>query len=187
MADYLIKDINYKDPSFKENIFDNFYEEYYDKIYNYIYFKTGDTDNAEDLTCRIIEKILNNIYRFNASESNLNTWIFTIARNHLIDYYRLKSRNESHFEANEELQIMDRITAAPDTAIIEAERQELIRDLLMRLPETEREIITLKFWGGLKNIEIASQIGINSSNINVMVFRILKKLKKTIDENNIIL
>lgn len=185
MAEYLIEEINYKEPTFKENIFDRFFEEYYDKIYNYIYFKTGDRDRAEDLTCSIIEKILNNIHRFNASASSLNTWIFTIARNHLIDYYRLKSRNESHFEDGEELQLVDKLTASPDTSVIEADRQELIQGLLQQLQDTEREVMALKFWGGLKNTEIAAQLGISSSNINVMVFRTLKKLKKIIDENNI--
>lgn len=185
MADYLVNEINYRESSFDESIFCDFYEEYYEKIYNYIYFKTGEATNAEDLTCRIIEKVLNNIHRYNAASSSLNTWIFSIARNHLIDYYRSKSRTDSHFEDGQELQITDEVTAGPEAAVIEMEQQEVIRDLLRQLPDTEREIIILKFWGGLKNIEIAAQLGISSSNVNVMVFRTLKKLKKYLDENKI--
>lgn len=185
MADYLLNKINYKDESFDEDVFSNFYEEYYEKIYNYVYFKTGDQINGEDITGHIIEKILNNIHKYNAAVSSLNTWIFTIARNHLIDYYRSKRRNESHFEEGQELQLTDEITAKPDETVIQGEQQELIHGMLQQLPETEREIIILKFWGGLKNIEIAAQLGISSSNINVMVFRTLKKLKKFIEENNI--
>ncbi len=185
MADYLLKEINYKESSFDETIFSDFYEEYYEKVYNYVYFKTGEPTNAEDLTCHIIEKVLNNIHKYNAEASNLNTWIFTIARNHLIDYFRSKSRNESHFEDGAEFQITDKVTARPDEAVLEKEQQELIHDLLQQLPETEREIIILKFWGGLKNIEIAEQLGLNNSNVNVMVFRTLKKLKKITEKNNI--
>lgn len=185
MADYLVNEINYREPSFNESIFCEFYEEYYEKVYNYVYFKTGDPVNAEDLTCHIFEKILNNIHKYNAEMSSLNTWIFTIARNHLIDYFRSKNRTECHFSDGEELQITDEVTASPDKTVIEKEQQELIHDLLQQLSETEREIIILKFWGGLKNIEIAEQLGINSSNVNVMVFRTLKKLKKMLEDNNL--
>lgn len=185
MTDYLVNELNYRDPTFNEDIFNSFYEEYYEKVYNYVYFKTGERANAEDLTCGIIEKVLNNLHRYNAAASGLNTWIFTIARNHLIDWFRLKSRNESCFEDGEERQIADRETARPEEAVIRAEQEEMVRGLLQRLPETEREVMILKFWGGLKNIEIAAQLGMNSNGVNVTVFRTLKKLKKMIEENNI--
>lgn len=185
MADYLVNELNYRETTFNERIFDNFYEEYYDKIYNYVYFKTGDPVNAEDLACRIIEKVLNNIHKYKEEASSLNTWIFTIARNHLIDYYRTKSRTECHFEDNAEVQLVDQITARPDEEVVKAEQSELINELLLQLPETEREMLILKFWGGLKNIEIAEQLALNSTNVNVIVFRALKKLKKMIEQNNI--
>ena len=185
MADYSVNKINYREAAFNESIFDSFYEEYYDKIYNYVYFKTGKSSNAEDLACNIIEKVLNNIHKYNAAASSLNTWIFTIAKNHLIDYYRLKSRTECYFEDGEELLIADQVTAGPDETVMQAEREELIRGLLQQLPETEREIIILKFWGGLKNIEIAEQLDLNRSNVNVIVFRALQKLKKIIEKDRI--
>lgn len=185
MADYLINEINYREPSFNEGIFDSFYEEYYDKIYNYVYFKTGSPSNVEDLTCHIIEKVLNNMHKYNASAGSLNTWIFTIAKNHLIDYYRLKSRNDRYFEDGEELMIADQVTASPDETVVKAEREEQIRSFLQLLTETEREIIILKFWGGLKNIEIAEQLELNNNNVNVMVFRALQKLKKMMENSRI--
>jgi RNA polymerase sigma-70 factor (ECF subfamily) len=185
MADYSVNKINYKEPSFDERIFDSFYEEYYDKIYNYVYFKTGDRANAEDLACHIIEKILNNMHKYNAAASSLNTWIFTIAKNHLIDYFRLKRRTECHFEDGEEFLIADQVTAGPDETVMQVEQEEQIRSLLQQLPETEREIIIFKFWSGLKNIEIAEQLELNSNNVNVMVFRALQKLKKIIEKDRI--
>ena len=187
MADYLVNELNYREPSFNEDIFNDFYEEYYDKVYNYVYFKTGDQINAEDIAGRIIEKVLNNIHKYDAAVSSLNTWVFTIARNHLIDFYRSKSRIEGRFEDGEELKITDTVTAKPDESVIMAEQQELIHDILQQLPETEREIMILKFWGGHKNIEIAAQLGLSSSNVNVMVFRTLKKLKKLMEDNHIAL
>jgi len=67
--------------------------------------------------------------------------------------------------------------SAAEEILIEAERAEAISTLLQQISEQEREIVTLKFWGGLKNKEIAEQLGINQNNVNVIVFRALKKLK----------
>ncbi len=187
MANYIVSEINFREPSFNESIFSDFYEEYYEKVYNYVYFKTGEKMNAEDLACGIIEKVLNNIHRYNAAESSMNTWVITIARNHLIDYYRSKSRTECHFKDGEELEIRDSLAVKPEEMVIEAEQSETINELLKCLTETEREILVLKFWGSLKNTEIAQQLGMSSSNVNVTVFRTLKKLKKTIAENSIVL
>lgn len=185
MVEYLVNELNYRDSAFNESVFSDFYNEYYEKVYNYVYFKTGERAHAEDLTCGIIEKVLNNIHRYQTSAGSLNTWIFTIARNHLIDWYRKKGRREEFFEDGEVMRIADRVTQSPEESVLRAEREEAIRKLLWRLPETEREIMILKFWGGLKNIEIADQLGINSNNVNVLVFRTLKKIKKMIEDNNI--
>ncbi len=185
MADYLVNELNYRDSAFNESIFNNFYNEYYEKVYNYVYFKTGERDHAEDLACGIIEKVLNNLHRYQTSAGSLSTWIFTIARNHLIDWYRRKDRSEEYFKEGEETRIPDRVAEGPEESVLRSEREETIRELLQHLPETEREIMLLKFWGGLKNIEIADQLGLNGNSVNVMVFRTLKKMRKIIEENKI--
>ena len=133
----------------------------------------------------MVEKALNNLKKFDEAKSSLNNWVFTIARNSIIDYYRLKSTNDSHFEVGEEALIPDNITPAAEDQLIEAERAETISALLQLLSEQEREIIILKFWSGLKNIEIAEQMGMKGTNVNVIVFRALKKLKSLIDEKDI--
>lgn len=187
MGEYLLEELDYKGIAFAEEAFNEFYEEYYKKIYNFVYFKTGDSFIAEDLTCIVVEKALNNLKKFDKAKSSLNSWIFTIARNSIIDYYRLKSSGESHFEEGAEIRIPDTITPGAEEALVETERQETIAALLQLLSEQEREIIIMKFWGGLKNIEIAAQMGIQAGNMNVIVFRALKKLKSRIDEKNILL
>ncbi len=181
----MVNELNYRDPKFDEGVFNSFYDEYYEKVYNYVYFKTGERADVEDLASGVMEKVLNNLHRYNAAASSLNTWVFTIARNHLIDYFRLKCRNESYFEDGEELRIAGQAEAEPEEALIRAEQEEKVKALLQQLADTEREVMLLKFWGGLKNIEIAAQLGMNNGSVNVTVFRTLKKLKKIIEENHI--
>ena len=185
MGEYLLKELDFRGSSFQERSFNEFYEEYYKKIYNFVYFKTGDAFIAEDLTCVVVEKALMNLKRFDEAKSSLNSWVFTIARNSIIDHYRLKSSSETHFEEGEEVLIPDKVTPGAEDQLVETERAEAIAGLLKTLSEQEREIVILKFWGGLKNIEIAEQMGMKQNNINVIVFRALKKLKSLIDEKNI--
>jgi RNA polymerase sigma-70 factor (ECF subfamily) len=83
------------------------------------------------------------------------------------------------------MRIPDRVAEGPEESVLRSEQEETIRELLQHLPETEREIMLLKFWGGLKNIEIADQLGLNGNSVNVMVFRTLKKMRKIIEENKI--
>ena len=185
MGEYVLKELDFKSSAFEEQSFNEFYDEYYKKVYNFVYFKTGDAFIAEDLTSVVVEKALNNLKKFDESKSSLNSWIFTIARNSIIDYYRLKSSGEAHFEEGEEIRIPDKVTPGAEDRLLETEQAETIAALLQQLSEQEREILILKFWGGLKNVEIADQMGIKGTNLNVIVFRALKKLKSTIDDNNI--
>lgn len=185
MAEYLINEINFKHAAFRETSFSRFYQEYQPKIYNYVYFKTNESADVEDLTSRILEKVFTNLGKYDESAASLNTWIFTIAKNQIIDYYRQKRVGEAHFENGEELMVKDEITPKPEDAAVKGEREEIIAGLLEELPENEREILVLKFWGGLKNIEIAEQLGIHANNVNVIVFRTLRKLKDTIDARKI--
>ena len=187
MGEYLLKELDFRGSTFEERSFNEFYDEYYKKVYNFVYFKTGDAFLAEDLASNVVEKALNNLKKFDEAKSSLNSWIFTIARNSIIDYYRLKSSNELHFEEGAEIRIPDTLTLGAEDTVIETEQQEIIAELLQNLSEQDREILILKFWGGLKNIEIADQMGIKAGNVNVNVFRALKKLKSMIDENNILL
>ena len=185
MGLYQINEINFRHEAFSERSFACFYEEYREKIYNYVYFKTGESADVEDLTSKILEKVFTNIGKYCEDVSALNTWIFTIAKNQIIDHYRLRRVANTYFTDGEERMLKDEITPQPEEKLISGEREELVARLLSELPESEREILVLKFWGGLKNIEIAEQLGISANNVNVIVFRTLRKLKDTIDARKI--
>jgi len=171
MGEYLLKELDFKGSSFQERSFNEFYEEYYKKVYNFVHFKTGDAFIAEDLTCIVVEKALVNLKRFDEAKSSLNSWVFTIARNSIIDHYRLKSSGETHFEEGEEILIPDGVTPGAEEQLVETERAEAIAGLLQLLSEQEREIVILKFWGGLKNIEIAEQMVMRQDNRNGVLVR----------------
>lgn len=182
---YDVVELNYKSQRFCEKSFDKFYNEYYKKIYYYISLRIKSSYIAEDLTCISIEKIVRNMDQYDESKTQLNTWIFAIAKNTVVDYYRLKSTKNVPFEEEDELNIFDMVSMDAEECALEAERKEIIVKLLETLPERERKILVLKFWCGLKSRKIGEKMDMEEGHINVIVFRALKKLKWYIEYKNI--
>ena len=64
------------------------YEEFFPKIYNSVYYRVNDATTAEDIVSQIFLKILKNKDQYSSEKAKLSTWIYTIAHNCLIDFYR---------------------------------------------------------------------------------------------------
>ena len=81
--------------------FGHLYEEYISKIFQYVNYRVGDRTIAEDLTSDIFNKALTNFTKYDSGKAAFSTWIFSIARNTIIDYYRKRS-NEQKLRNNKE-------------------------------------------------------------------------------------
>ena len=162
-------------PKSQGEAFATFYAEYLPKVFRYVSYRVNDQHTAEDLTSAVFEKALTKFEGYRAEKASFSTWVFTIARNTVIDYYRTHHRTE-------ELGIeMAAVLADGDPVPGEAaERAEELRRLkycLEMLSRAEKEIISLKFGAELTNRAIARQISLSESNIGVIVFRAVRKLK----------
>ena len=78
--------------------FGRLYEQYLPRIFRYVSYRVGDTIAAEDLTSDIFNKALTGFAKYDAGKAAFSTWIFSIARNTLIDYYRGRSRKQKLHE-----------------------------------------------------------------------------------------
>ena len=72
--------------------FDKIYETYYKQVYEFVYKRVSDVHVAEDLTSSIFEKIVKSIDDFQWQGITISAWIFRIARNRVIDYYRKNNK-----------------------------------------------------------------------------------------------
>lgn len=168
--------LDFRSASFDEDQFDRFYEEYFPQVYNLIYFQCRGSVWVEELTGQVFEKILYNLPRYDLRKGSLSAWICTITRNHLRDHYR--SRKHLAAEYGEEI-LLDQADPedGPEERALRKERQTILVDLLHRLPDRDREILILKFYGGLRSREIAMQLSMNEGAVNMSVSRSMKKLK----------
>ncbi len=140
------------------------YLKYKDKIYSYFWYRTGGRQEvAEDLTQEVFLKAWKEYHHFLEGRP-FQSWIYRIAHNHLIDYYRTSKKNYK-------LDDMTRSLSAKDNKTFE------LKQLLDQLPEREREIIILKYIFGYNYEEIGEMTNQSKGSARVTAHRALKKLR----------
>lgn len=165
----------------KESISEIF-ESYYERIFNYISYRTGNRYTAEDLTSQVFEKIVAKYHTYQPGRRPLEVWIFKIAKNTLSDYFRASQRHPTcSLDGIEEKASKQ---SGPETAVISKESELSLLQALSVLTSKERQIIALRFGAGLKNVEIARIVNNSESNVGVILFRSMKKLKRELERED---
>lgn len=163
----------------KEKEFTNIFETYYKKVYNYIYYRVSCHHAAEDMTSQVFEKIMLKIGTYSESKSPFEVWVFAIARNVVNDYFRtLKKYKFFSIDKFKELVSKEK---NPEDLMVIAETNDKLSQALEILSKRERNIVALKFGANLKNRQIAEILDITESNVGVILYRTMKKLKKELE------
>ncbi len=71
------------------------YETHFDRIYRYVALKIGDRTEAEDITQQVFLNALKSISAYNYKGTPFSAWLFRIAHNQIVDYFRKKSKHNS--------------------------------------------------------------------------------------------
>ncbi len=150
------------------------YDRYLKKIYHFIYYKTFDSATAEDLTSSTFFKALNKINTLDLSRGNFSTWLYSIARNTVIDHYR------SHKFSAENGEDVFELSEDPAIANSLDDNQSLVavQDYLKTLTASQREIVTLRIWEERSYKEIAEIIGGTESSVKMSFSRTIRKLRE---------
>lgn len=138
---------------------------------------------AEDLTSEIFEKVLLSIADFQWQGITVTAWIFKIARNHIIDYYR---KNEKHKGEKSLEDIVNFVESNVPSVDVEAEADEEEVELynaIRELDEEDQYLVYYKFFEELSNKEIAQLLHLSETNIGTKLHRTRKKLEKIIQKN----
>lgn len=136
-----------------KNAFGEIYELYVDGIYRYVYYRLFDKKDAEDVTEEVFIKAMTGINGYQADKGSFTGWLYGIARNAVMDHYRLVRRQMTAVEA-ETAQRSERTREQPDVFVA-----EMVRKALAGLTEDQREVTILRYYAGLKISEIAEQMG----------------------------
>ena len=155
----------------KKTSFHHYYNKYKDKIYNYFYYRVNFNEHlAEDLTSEVFLKALDKFDNFNKDRS-FQSWIYTIAHNHLCNYYRTANReielDESH---RDKIDIVSRISA-----VVEVEQ---IVAIVHTMDEYCRDVLLLRYVDELECAEIAELLNKQEGAVRTQLSRAIKLLRE---------
>lgn len=171
--------IEAREDLYMEKEFSYIFDTYYKKVYNFIYYRVNNHYTAEDLTSQIFEKVMLKINTYDESKAPFEVWLFAIARNVTNDYFR-SLQNYKFFSIDAIKNLISKKTTPEDIVEIAETNDELLKALGV-LNDREKNIVALKFGADLKNVEIAKVLDITESNVGVILFRTMKKLKKELE------
>ena len=172
-----------KIPECVADTFGRLYEEFMPKVFRYVNYRVVNSDTAQDITENIFEKALVNFTSYSSDRARFSTWIFSIAKNTLIDHYRTSARKyNKQKEANQ--QIENHHNGPNIDYQIEAEDLNTLQCCITRLSAQEKEIISLKFGAEMTNRQIAKMLGMSESNIGTILYRTIRKLRDKLQEEN---
>lgn len=156
------------------NAFGILYDRYIEKIYRFIYYKTFDSATSEDLTSSTFFKALNKISTLDLNRGNFSTWIYSIARNTVIDYYRSHRFAATDGEDVFDLSLSDRTEAKLDAN----HSLSQVEEYLEGLSASQREIVTLRVWEERSYKEIAEIVGGTENSVKMSFSRTIRKLRE---------
>ena len=135
-----------------------------DRIFTTIILIVKDSYIAEDLFQETFIKIIKNLKKGKYNEEGkFLPWAIRIARNMAIDYFRKMKRMPTITGSDGE-DVFRKIKLAIDNReeqMIRAEKENMVRDVISRLPEEQRQVLILRHYGDLSFKEIAEMTGVS--------------------------
>jgi RNA polymerase sigma-70 factor (ECF subfamily) len=159
--------------------FGELYQRYAQTIFRFIYANLNDRLDAEDLTEEVFFRAWRSLPKYRQQGVPFLAYLFKIARNVLIDFYRRAGRSGGIMSI-EEKQITDFNPDPGETAILNIEHQE-VRQTLTQLREDYRTVIVLRFLSGLSPEETGQVMGRTPGAVRILQHRALSALRSLLE------
>ena len=153
--------------------FAELYERTFPRVYAYVASLLRDRSAAEDVTAQAFERAYRKRRSYRPAKGSMDAWVFGIARNAALDELRRRKRH-AVLQADPE----DTASPSPEDHAELAVRRQTVRAALASLDGQERDLVALKFAGGLSNVEIARVLGMTESNVGTRLHRTITKLRE---------
>lgn len=155
--------------------FERVYAEFKEKVARYVHGKIANIHDAEDIVSDVFVKVLNRISEFDENKASLSTWIYTITRNTVTDYFRTKKQIcELPEEISDEQSV--------DGKILKEETLKRLADALEMLSEQEQDIIVLHYYSEKTLKDIAVMMNISYRYAKMLHANGLKRLREFFHE-----
>ena len=162
--------------------FGRLYTIYYTPVYRYAYLRLRNKEIAEDIAQTVFLKMYEKVSEFEEQKESPLPFLFTIARNTIIDWFR----KESHSTAEDDETLSKKIDDRATHNFTEEKENKNLAELAMNILEGEqKEAVMLKFLSGMPNDEIAKVLGKKEEAIRQLQSRGIKKIREHFKERGI--
>ncbi len=152
------------------------YERYVERIYNYVFYRTGNQQEAEDLTAKTFHKALDHIGRFDNRGVPFSAWLYRIAHNLVANWHRDGARRKE-LPLEQQVHVMP-ARSRPEQLAEATEEREALLGAIRRLPSDRQQLILLKFIDSLPNAQIGDIMGRSEGAIKSLYHRTLIALRE---------
>jgi RNA polymerase sigma-70 factor, ECF subfamily len=161
-----------------DSVFEKLYEKYHQDVFQFLFYIVRNKEHAEDLVQEVYIRVLKSYNRFEGRSSE-KTWLFSIARNVAIDFFRKqkgwKQRIIEKFDWT--THIVKDETPIPEEIVVQNEEIRWMFECLEYCTVDQRAVIVLRFLHDMSISETAAALGWTESKVKTTQHRSLKILK----------
>jgi len=162
--------------------FAELYEAFFDRVYRYLLVRIGNRVEAEDMTQQVFLKAYKSVPSYRWRGVPFSAWLFRIAHNLVVDFFRRESKRPA-------VPLDESIAVADDDPQDTVERRmdvERVMAASQELTAAQREVISLRFAGGLAIAETARVMGKSEGAIKALQHSAIAALRRTLlaEESN---
>lgn len=163
--------------SARDVLYRQIWSRYHKRILYFI--RQSISGEAEDLVQDVMLKVFENLDRYNPVYS-FSTWIFTIARNHMINWLRKKRLSTTAIPQA----VPDPLRITPEQQFIVQESREQIESLIQTLDPDQRQMVYLYYYEEMKVRQIAQILDMPAGTVKSRLYWIRNRLRSQLGESN---
>lgn len=157
------------------------YDRHYQAVYNYLYYRVSDVQTAEDLSAEVFIRMLRKLPSYKDRGRPFLAWLYTIARNLLIDHRRAMDKGE---EVTLKEELLENRIKDPDQQVQDRQTTDCFRQALTQLPESQRQLLIYRFVNGFSTPKIIQLLNKSDRAVRSLQHRALRSLEKALAEEN---
>ncbi len=164
--------------------FNELVKRHHSKIYGLAYRMLGNPEDAADATQDTFLEAYKSIKTFRF-KSKFGTWLYSIGINTCQQYIRKAKSHERKLAAYSREAEIDGLVSeedSPERAVIKNEQNTMVQGAISRLPEKQREVVTLYYMQHLKYREIAEIVGCSEGTVASRLNQALKNLRRKLSK-----
>jgi RNA polymerase sigma-70 factor (ECF subfamily) len=158
--------------------FTELYGRYLDRVYGFILIRTGDVQDAQDLTSQTFLAALESIHKYDGRGS-FGGWLFGIARHKIADHYRRRRVQVPLDDAD----LLHHPDPSPEDMVHTHLQLDRVAQALQGLDAQQAEAVALRIFGQLDAVQVGQVMGKSQAAAKMLVHRGLHHLQQKLAHN----